>query len=301
MYKLAPSDRTTLIDLKDFTFQLNSFPCNGSSSLLLLVLVSSAPGHAENRRTIRETWGRGFHRVLFLLGAVESRDAQATLEEETRTYRDLVQGSFLDSYRNMTYKHVMALKWTAYYCPGARYLLKTDDDVFVNPPALLEFLSQDLSPWGDRRLILCQNLTFQYVNRSLKNKWRVSPEEYPGNTYPPYCAGWAVLYSSDVVFLLYCEAQNTEFFWIDDVHVTGTLAARASLTQTSLGKLALSRRQVKELVGSRKKGSGLGVFLFGSHDMSTTQIRSLWKVVEGHRSASTQAALQQQTPQVPSR
>jgi len=185
MHKLAPSDRTTLINLEDFTFQLNNFPCNGSSSPLLLVLVNSAPGNVENRRTSRETCGRGFHRLLFMLGAVESRAAQAALEEENRTYRDLVQGNFLESYRNLTYKHVMGLKWTAYCCPGARYVLKTDDDVFVNCPALLDFLSQDLLLWGARRLILCQTLTFEYVRRSLKSKWLVSLLEYPGRLYPP--------------------------------------------------------------------------------------------------------------------
>jgi len=300
MHKLAPSDLTTLIDLKDFTLQLNSFPCDGSSSMLLLVLVSTAPGHAEHRRTIRETWGSGFHRVLFLLGAVESRDAQAKLEEENRTYRDIVQGSFLDSYRNMTYKHVMALKWTAYYCPGARYLLKTDDDVFVNPPALLEFLSQDLSPRGGRRLILCENFTLKHVQRSLKSKWRVTPEEYPGNTYPPSCQGWIVLYSADVVFLLYGEAQRTKFFWIDDIHVTGTLAARAGLTHTSIREFLLSPRQVEQLVGSSKNDSGIGVIMFGSYNMSPTKIRLLWKVVEYRTSASTHAALQEQTTQMPS-
>jgi len=268
--------------------------------MLLLVLVTSAPRNVENRRTIRETWGRGFHRVLFLLGAVESRDAQVALEEESRTYRDVVQGNFLDSYRNLTYKHVMALKWTVYYCPGARYLLKTDDDVFVNTPALLDFLSQDLSPWGFRRLILCENFTFQFVIRSLKSKWRVSPQEYPGKMYPPYCHGWVVLYSQDVVFLLYREAQRTEYFWVEDVHVTGTLAARANLTQTSLRKLMLSRGQVKQLVDSRDNGSGIGVFLFGSYNMSPLEIRRLWQVIQDRKPASTQAALQEQTAQVPS-
>jgi len=290
MRKLEPSDHTTLIDVKDFTFQLNNFPCNGSSSLLLLVLVRSAPENVENRRTIRETWGRGFHRVLFLLGAVESRAAQAALEEENRTYRDLVQGRFLDSYRNLTYKHIMGLKWTAYYCPGARYLLKTDDDVFVNSPAVLDFLSQDLSPWGARRLILCPTLTFGHVVRSLKSKWRVSPQEYPGRIYPPYCAGWAVLYSADVVFLLYREAQRTEYFWVEDVHVTGILAARANLTRTPLGSLTLSRKQVQYLLRSRDDRSEIGVFLFGPPDLSRTEIHHLWQVVQDRRPASWQAA-----------
>lgn len=286
MHKLAPDDRTTLIDVKDFAFQLNNFPCNGSNSLLLLVLVHSAPGNVEKRRTIRETWGHGPHRVLFLLGAVQFPAEQADLEEENRVYRDLVQGDFLDSYRNMTYKHVMALKWTAYYCPGARYLLKTDDDVFVNSPALLDFLAQELSPWGARRLILCEPFTFAHVKRSYRSKWRVSPREYPGHMYPTYCAGWAVLYSPDVVFLLYREAQRAEYFWIDDVHITGTLAARANLTQTSLGSLVLSQEQVQSLVGSRDNVSDVGMFLFGSPNLSLSEIHRLWQLVLEKRPVS---------------
>lgn len=286
MHKLGPGDRTTLIDVKDFAFHLNNFPCKESGSLLLLVLVHSAPGNVEKRRTIRETWGRGPHRVLFLLGVVESPAVQAALEEENRLHRDLVQGRFLDSYRNMTYKHVMALKWTAYFCPGARYLLKTDDDVFVNSPALLDFLAQDLSPWGARRLILCEPFSFAYVKRSYRSKWRVSPLEYPGRMYPAYCAGWAVLYSPDVVFLLYREAQRTKYFWIDDVHVTGTLAARANLTQTPLGSLVLSREQVQFLVGSRDNGSEIGMFLFGSPNLSLSDIHRLWQLVQERRPTS---------------
>ena len=282
MHKLPPDDRNTLIDVRNFDFELNNFPCNGSNSLLLLVLVHSAPGNVDKRRTIRETWGQNSasHRVLFLLGEVESPQAQAALEEENRTYRDLVQGRFLDSYRNMTYKHVMALKWTTYFCQGARYLLKTDDDVFVNSPALLDFLAQDLSPWGARRLILCEPFPFAYVKRSYRSKWRVSPQEYPGRTYPAYCSGWAVLYSPDVVFMLYREAQRGEYFWIDDVHVTGTLAARVNLTQTPLGSLVLSPEQVESLVGTKDNVSEMGMFLFGSPNLSLTEIQRLWQLVQ---------------------
>ncbi|KAG7209499.1 hypothetical protein KM043_015584 [Ampulex compressa] len=126
----------------------------------------------------------------------------------------------------MTYKHVMALKWTTYHCPSAKYILKLDDDVFVHMPAMLDFLTRDLSPWGARRLILCDLLLAGTVKRSWRSKWRVSPQEYPGRQYPAYCPGWAVLYSPDAVFLLYREAQKEPYFWIDDVHVTGTLARK---------------------------------------------------------------------------
>jgi hypothetical protein len=95
-----------------------------------------------------------------------------------------------------------------------------------------------------------------------------------------------VLYSPDVVFLLYREAQRTEYFWIDDVHVTGTLAARANLTQTPLGSLVLSHEQVQYLVGSRDNRSEIGVFLFGSPNLSRTEIHRLWQVVQDRRPAS---------------
>jgi hypothetical protein len=101
--------------------------------------------------------------------------------------------------------------------------------------------------------------------------------------YPVHCAGWDVLYSPDVVFLLYREAQRTDYFWIDDVHVTGTLAARANLVHTPLGSLMLSSEQVQYLVGSRDNRSEIGVFLFGSPNLSRTEIYRLWQVVQDRR------------------
>jgi hypothetical protein len=67
---------------------------------------------------------------------------QVSLESDNDQYHDLLQGSFQDAYRNMTYKHIMALKWALYYCPGVRYVLKSDDDIFVNTPVLMHALSQ---------------------------------------------------------------------------------------------------------------------------------------------------------------
>jgi len=128
----------------------------------------------------------------------------------------------------------------------------------------------------------------------------VSPLEYPGKMYPSFCAGWVVLYSPDVVFLLYREAQRSEYFWIEDVHVTGTLAARAKLTQTPIGRLMLPRQKVKPLLGSKGKSSAIDFFLFGPSQLSSKEIRGLWQVVQDRRSAFGQAAVQEQTPQVPS-
>ena len=162
------------------------------------------------------------------------------------------------------------------FVAGAKYVLKLDDDVYVRVPAMLEFLKRQLSPWGARRLILCDPLSSALVKRSWRSKWRVSPLEYPGKRYPEYCAGWAILYSPDAVFLLYREAQREPYFWIDDVHITGTLARKVNLTHTSLHSLILTGKDMHKLLenpNDRKE------FLFGPPDLTERNIKALHKLI----------------------
>ncbi|XP_046736301.1 beta-1,3-galactosyltransferase 5-like [Diprion similis] len=273
--ELPSDDETSLIDLRNFRFLINHDPCNKTQPLLLM-LIHSAPANLPKRMVIRETWGqkRFGAIVLFLVGTMPGM--QGKIEEEDRMYGDIVQGNFQDAYRNMTYKHVMALKWAAYHCPGAKYVLKLDDDVFVHTPALLEFLAHDLSPWGAKRLILCNSMAMAMVKRSWRSKWRVSPLEYPGKTYPVYCAGWAIMYSPDSVFLLYREAQKTSYFWIDDVHITGTLAKKINLTHTPLNSLILTPDRMQTFIETPYSP---GDFLFGPANLAEGDIRALWKAV----------------------
>jgi hypothetical protein len=112
MHTLPGDDLSTLIDLRPFAFRKER-SCNSSSPPLFVVLVHSAPRNDYNRRMIRQTWGREAP-VYFMLGESSSSAASRLIDEESKRYGDIVQGSFLDSYRNMTYKHVMGLKWAAY-------------------------------------------------------------------------------------------------------------------------------------------------------------------------------------------
>lgn len=271
---LNHNDSHTLIDLHNFTFLMNEPVCNASAPPLVLVLVHTAPDHTFNRHAIRSTWGKTV-RLVFLVGEPESSSVQESLERENEQHHDLVQGNFLDSYRNLTYKHVSGLKWVTYHCPGAKYILKIDDDVFVNTPFLQEFLSHELSPLGARRLVLCDVLSSAIVKRSYRSKWRVSPKEYADRWYPDYCMGWAILYSPDAVFLLYREAQRSPYFWIDDVHVTGTLLARLNMSHTGMGSLALSEHSAVDLLHSTDHSAV--DFLFSL--LPPTYFHQLWQLV----------------------
>lgn len=62
------------------------------------------------------------------------------MESENNQYGDILQGNFIDSYHNLSYKHTMALKYVAERCTQVPYILKCDDDVIINGPVLLNIL-----------------------------------------------------------------------------------------------------------------------------------------------------------------
>lgn len=300
---LPKEDYGSLIDLRDFRFTINFNNCSSrggsgrededapsdslksderrasSSSPLVLVLVHSAPTNWYKRNTIRDTWGRHDPRakLVFLLGAVNSSVLQRRIEQENRLYDDIVQGSFLDAYRNMTYKHVMALKWFTYHCPEAKYILKADDDVFVNTPALYDVLSNLQTQ--RRRLLFCQEIRNAPVKRTHRSKWFVSIPEYRNKYYPNHCPGYSILYTPDVAYQLYREAMHQPYFWIDDVHITGTIAQRINVSITDSTDTMLLNRTQKDAIVEGRANATDQLFFFTTPDLREGEIRKLWKAV----------------------
>lgn len=70
------------------------------------------------------------------------RTVQRVLGREHSQYGDLVQCNSRDTYTNLTLKSIAALEWTRQYCSSARYLLKTDDDMFIDVRRLLRFIDK---------------------------------------------------------------------------------------------------------------------------------------------------------------
>ena len=69
---------------------------------------------------------------MFCTGSTLDENIQRSLEEESQEYGDLVQGDFLDNYYNLSYKGIMGNLWVAEFCSQAEFLVKTDDDMFVD-------------------------------------------------------------------------------------------------------------------------------------------------------------------------
>jgi beta-1,3-galactosyltransferase 1 len=76
-----------------------------------------------------------------MMGYPKLASIQEKLKLEADIYKDIVQEDFIDAYRNITYKGIMAMKWIAEFCPSAKYILKVDDDIISNLFILLRHLN----------------------------------------------------------------------------------------------------------------------------------------------------------------
>ena len=114
----------------------------------VLIAVQSGPKNKDLRSEVRRTWGhacRTLHSswctVIFVLGQFDPSfdpSLQTDLENEAQEHRDILQESFQDSYNNLTLKTIFILKYYAQNSDtlGNKFLLKTDDDSFVQLEAL---------------------------------------------------------------------------------------------------------------------------------------------------------------------
>lgn len=199
------------------------------TSLYLLILVSTNVGNFDRRQLIRKTWGAQHSidttgwKTVFLLGKNNNKEEMETAKKESEIYGDMVHADYHEHFWNMSYKVGMGFEWSVKYC-SFHYLLKSDDDVFVNTFGLMDYLSKFTTP---RKKLYTGNIMVGSV--VLRNgRYGVSPEEYNDTVYKPYCSGGGYILSRDVVeeFMGYFDFLRP--LKIDDAYI-GVLANRAGI------------------------------------------------------------------------
>ena len=208
--------------------------CSSVDNLSVLVIIHTAPGNFLRRMNIRTTYANytffrpvGNLRVLFLLGRVKNPSVQDKILAEFHQYGDILQGDFIDAYRNLTHKGVMGYKWIQEKCRNAKVILKADDDVIVNTYKLFT----EILPGFEKKSksILCNHILpgTMLIIRDKKSKWYVNENEFKGQKfYPRYCSGFFVMITNDAVPEIYQSAFKTPFFWVDDVYLYGLLPGK---------------------------------------------------------------------------
>ncbi|KAK0057263.1 beta-1 3-galactosyltransferase 2-like isoform X2 [Biomphalaria pfeifferi] len=224
-----------MTDLTDISFYdpyletlMNSkSSCQNASSYDAIMAVHSAPNNAAKRDMFRwlytdyQKTSQYKIKVFFFIGQVNNLTLQSQLSNESRTFQDLVQGSFLDSYKNLTYKAIFVYKWLSQHCQGPKLLLRVDDDVYVRFDRFFEVWRKLVG--GKPNTILCDVKKDDPVTR--KGKWAVKESDIPETSYRfQHCLGYFAALTFDIVRKLYEAARKTPFFWIDDVFMYGFAA-----------------------------------------------------------------------------
>ncbi|XP_061460471.1 beta-1,3-galactosyltransferase 9 [Rhineura floridana] len=199
-------DMTPLKNMSKAYVVSSSEACS-NQEIFLLVLVFSSPENSSRRNTIRETWAnrtqvRGYGTlILFVLGKSTLEATQLEVVKEMQKHQDLIQGTFLDSAENQTLKTLLAVEWAITFCSKARFILKTDEEMFVNLPSLVEYLLNLRTHPED---IYLGRLVHQDTpNRDPQTHSSIPLQKYPNKYYPDYCSATAFVISQDVARKIY--------------------------------------------------------------------------------------------------
>lgn len=218
-------------------------------------------------------------KIVFLVGQIPNTETQARINEESQLNNDVVQESFFDTYNNLTLKTVMMLKWVNSNCIdkgffffhflffeqllsstvkwhlkmlcwhfrfliAAKFVMKCDDDTFVNVPNLMHFLLGGTIPVYDatlreydQRTVLARNspnrmrvtenlligARFCHAKPvgNISSKWYAPNYMYEDKVYPNYLSGSGYVMSIDAVAKLYNATLSAPLFHLEDVYLTG--------------------------------------------------------------------------------
>ena len=197
-------------------------------SVNILIMVTSAPKNYQARNDIRRTWGHP--QVLekykiglfFIIG--QSHDHLEFNEND-----DILKINIMDNYMNLTLKSIYMLKYLEdLELKNSRKVsvLKTDDDCYVNIPALARLVKhnkQGVNIIGFP-LVDTKNKKLK-VNRpgpeNKDNKWAIPFWMYQGEYFPLAVSGSGYVFPFRKASCLFQASFKIPLITLEDVYVTG--------------------------------------------------------------------------------
>ena len=201
----------------------------------LLILISSNPhdvSRAENRMAIRNTWGncndRHLHfdcQLVFFVGKTYT-DRDAAIMREASENQDMFICNMNDTYQSITRKLMCVFKWANQGM--AEYILKTDDDIYVQMPALVSYLHSQPRERYYGGVVYSGD-----VVRDPRHKHYLHKDTYKADFFPPFCKGAMYVISGDLMDPLLKASEQVKRFFIDDAYI-GVLMMYLSVTPVSI-------------------------------------------------------------------
>ena len=203
---------------------------------------------------------------MFLLGKAQNSILEKSLIKESEQFGDIIQENFVDVYRNVTFKTIMGFKWASYNCPCAKAVLKTDDDMYVYVPNVLDIIRKystllQTNVFGSCHQVACPI-------RNVNSKWFASVHSYPGKFYAGFCSGTGYLTSMNVTRKVFEIPSPVPFFHLGDVYVA-----------LCIKKLGCRLKSFQRFHSDRPKLDTClynGKTLVKAHYMTPNLIRQIW-------------------------
>ncbi|XP_066918600.1 beta-1,3-galactosyltransferase 5-like [Clytia hemisphaerica] len=223
----------------------------------ILILVTSHIKHSSRRDSIRTSWANharfidhsqkfnnARYKTYFVTGYLESFIRKAKIESST--FRDVLITNRTERYWDLSRRIMFGFLWAMEYCTFD-YLLKTDDDVFVNIPNLFTLMYTDPFILKHKDRIFAGKIV-KSKSRTIRDpfsKWYVSQGEWEPDYYPPFATGMGIILSRFVL-----EKMRSHFDWInpfrlDDVYV-GILINRANISGIGIRNVPQLRATLNE-------------------------------------------------------
>ena len=220
-----------MLTIAEFPYLVNPRGlCPPGIQLSYVVCVLSAPANFEARQELRQTWAAPDllvghpSRLVFIMGRPSEHWRLLHIRNESRIHGDIVMEDFVAAYDNLTYSSIAALRWVTYHCPNVSYVIKADDDVYVNIFKLIHTINT--SYINESRVFLCAAHYKAKIRRQSEDcqKFCVPNHILPNRThYPTYCAGPAYIFPRPLGVEIYNATRHIQPFEVEDVYITGIL------------------------------------------------------------------------------
>eukprot|EP00249_Psilotum_nudum_P011010 c22912_g1_i1 orf=266-2434(-) len=256
--------------LREMLFEDSEYlkaPSLPKSTADLFIGILSRSSNFVERMAVRKSWMQSrlirLSKVVarFFVALHPSREINLQIKWEADYYGDMVVLPYMDHYDLIVLKTIAICEYGVRNV-SARYVLKCDDDTFVNIEAVMREV---------RKAGYLENLYVGSINMYHKplrtGKWAVTFEEWSEQVYPPYANGAGYIISHNIAKFIVSKyrKKNLELFKMEDVSM-GLWVMQLNTTVS-----------VKYVHTWRFCQSGCGNGCVTAHYQSPHQMLCMWK------------------------
>lgn len=137
------------------------------------------------------------YQVFFAVAASLDDSLVVSIRQENAIHNDIIQWNFTDSYENLIIKSTAIMKWASVNCDSSEFIIKADDDVYINIYNLIKRknILSNYAKRRNRKLIFGRRGDINPV-RDPKGKWYLPTSIYSNFYLPEYITGVAYIVST---------------------------------------------------------------------------------------------------------